>query len=396
MPVKRRPVQVDPPGWNVSIRYTCPCGANIRLPHTAAGRKAKCKACGSIFQVPCQPAGDDLPAPLVKSKPPANPPAPDAAPPAPGAWLDELANQEPRAAGESRPELLDISESEYQAPRGRSPSARAEFDDATAYAPDEGPWILAPERSFLGDLVESFLLFLDPGNFIAFVFLVLVKLIFNSLPLFGCYGLLVLIGANGYIYAFFMALVRETATGEDQFPTVWYSDYWDDLVVPLIQYLGTRLFVMWPCVALAIYAWWEAGDIDWDVFNLTTVWEGQGLARATAIAYLIGSLLWPAVVLTVAIGGTLIGLWPHIVARTAIAAPLGYLTICVAIMAADALTALPTDPRFIASLGLGKWLSGWSLRIIGTVLGMFSSLLAMRVIGLYYRHFKRRLPWVAE
>jgi hypothetical protein len=29
-------------------------------------------------------------------------------------------------------------------------------------------------------------------------------------------------------------------------------------------------------------------------------------------------------------------------------------------------------------------------------LGVYSSLVAMRVIGLYYRHYKRRLPWVAE
>jgi hypothetical protein len=394
----------------VSIRYRCDCGANIRLPHTAAGRKAKCKACGSIFTVPREPMRDEPSVPAAKPRaavPRVTATSAAAAPAAPGAWLDEMPKPQPE------PEILDLAADDPPPTRSEHvPKPLAEHEEYVASALDAGPWILGPERSFWADLVESFMLFLNPTNLIAFVVLVMVNLLVDLIPTLGPlmltprYGIAVImikIAAYGYIYAFYLAVVRSTAGGEDEFPNLWIGDYWEDLAEPFFQFMGTKLFVMWPAIFLTLYAWrqggnswWQFSQIDWGVFDLSAMLHRTGMLQVAAAAAFFGNLFWPAVLLAVAIGGTFQGLWPHVIVRTVIAAPVGYVAICAAIMLANIVSALPNDPKVLAALGAGPGLTPLTLRIVGTALGIYSSLVAMRVIGLYYRHYKRQLPWVAE
>jgi hypothetical protein len=363
----------------MSIRYTCACGANIRLPHTAAGRKAKCKSCGSIFKVPRQPSPDPPLSP-VRAKPLVNARSLDRSQslPEPGSWLDDMAFSEARAAGE--PVILDLAEPEAEEPRRTGPTPRA-ANETLGFEPDPAYDWTSPDRSFWTDLPAAFFFFLNPGNLIAFVALAVIKFFLEVVASFSIYGMIVTLGLNAYVCAFFMAIILETASGGEELPSVVVRSIWDDLIVPGLQFLATCLFVLLPAIALAIGGWWQTGGAPW---------------KWVLIASGIGLFLWPAVVLSVTIGRTFSGLWPHVVFRTVIAAPHAYLAVWAALLLAGALSLLPDILAGTSALGLTPALPGLVLRAAGVFMGLYAGIVAMRAIGLFYLHYKRRLPWVAE
>ena len=372
----------------MSIRYQCTCGAEIRLPSASAGRKAKCKACGTIFKVPQLTGTAAAPRPAA----PVRPGVRDAG--KPGSWLDDLAHSETQA--ECRPVVLDLSDLPPEPPAGPSRLAANEGPGPAYVSPeDERDWITGPKRSFWVDLLGSFVFFLDGGNLATFVALCLINAV-STIPFVGCFMFLLTFFIGAYIQVFLLSTVRETASGEDQLPGVWISSFWEDLILPALQLAGTWIFVMLPAVALAIWSWVDNRKIELEVFNMATAWQGHGIAQAAAIMTLVGQSLWPAVVLAVAIGGTFAGLWPHVVVRTALCAPLPYLAICAAIVVASVLAALPHTAQFAGVIKGNSWTSAMGLEIIANSMWLYASIVEMRAIGLYYRHYKHRLPWVAE
>jgi len=296
--------------------------------------------------------------------------------------------------GEAVQPVLDLAEPYESDAAQRLPTPRAAKEGEA----DDGDWIV-PRRSFWPDLVASFIFFMNPGNLIAFISLatasVLVAFV-QIIPFLGCFTVVLVWGVNAYICAFLLATVRETAAGEDDLPAVWISSVWDDLVLPGLQFAGTWLFVLLPAIALACYVWWEAGDPDLEIFSVRTAWQGKGLARAVPVLMLAGLFFWPTVVLAVAIGGTFAGLWPHVVIRTALCAPLAYLAICAALITSYVLSTLPTNPSVVAAAGPTTLSSLAGFWVASEVAGLYSSIVSMRVIGLFYRHYKHRFPWVAE
>ena len=108
----------------MAIRYSCPCGAAIRLPESTAGRRARCKQCGDVFTVPQTETLRTTPQPVVDGNP----------------WND-------------RPDLTDDV-----------------------------------ERSFWSDLALSFVLFLDPHNLatcIGLMVMLVVAMAASILPFAG-------------------------------------------------------------------------------------------------------------------------------------------------------------------------------------------------------------------
>jgi hypothetical protein len=356
----------------MSIRHTCECGADIRLPHTAARRKARCKSCGVIFTVPPRTtaaSGADRPGRKLPVEARAGEPTFDRP------W--------------STPESLDLSGFDSTGPEA------AEFTapDSTRDDLDETGLV---ERSFWFDLAGSFLFFIEPGNLVTWLALAVATVIVDFLPLWGWLGLIIRLGVDAYILAFPLATVREIASGEDELPSVWIHNLYDDLFEPALEFVGTGVFVMLLALALACWAWWQAGEIDFGIFAASGVLNGTGLSRAVPLLVLVGLFFWPAVMLAVAIGHTFSGLWPHVIVRTPMGAPLAYMAICAALVVAATVSTLPAHPRFVAAVTGSSPVGGLVLRLVGTIVGLYSSIVAMWVIGLFYRHYKDRLPWTAE
>jgi len=368
-------------GCGMSIRHTCGCGARIRLPESAAGRKARCKSCGAVFRVP-QPAADGPPVQpdVANGSSPASGHA-GAHPHEPGDWLQEFADTEAKAEGQPV-RALDLSaplaiESDDDLPRsGRPVIERSDRDP-----------IIEPQRSFWADLAASFLFFLDGGNMVMFLVVILIGVwdaLVSFAPLFiSLIGHVVL---NGYLCAFYMGTVLESASGEDELPGVSISNVFDDLFMPLVRFLGTWLIVLLPAF-IAMMA--TLKGCDGPVDELEANW---GLVTGLAVA---GLAVWPVVVLGVAISGTLKGMLPHTAIRTILAAPLPYLAILATLVVAALIRVFAAEvPGWLGLPPTSGVVIGTA--VLAVVAGVYSMIVAMRVIGLYYRHYKHRFPWTAE
>ena len=90
----------DPDSDRITVR--CPCGAKLKLPVGAAGRKARCPKCEEVFTVPGLPAAEENVEPAAE---PAHEPTEGLS------AFQELAEQESTAAATSTPDLARMQTS---------------------------------------------------------------------------------------------------------------------------------------------------------------------------------------------------------------------------------------------------------------------------------------------
>lgn len=358
---------------SMAIHYTCRCGANIRLPGNVVGRKARCNSCGHIFTVPAPEAVEDKSSSIpLEPELPVRPRAKTVEPAQPAnAWpvSTELADRD------------DILAPPVDAPRYLPPPVTA---GALAEDDDE----LGPGKSYWADLAGTFLFILEGANSVTFLFITLVQMLaMGSGFLMGrvhVFLFLALALLWGYLCTFYMAVIRETAGGEDELPNCSPESRFE-LAGNIFQFAGTWLLVFVPAVAFAAITYFNFGQVDWTVVK---------------IIGLVGIFFWPALILGVATCGGFHGLWPHLVVRTVTAAPLAYLGLWGVLFVAGWLQALPYSDSFQSLLAkLSKNAGGGPIMgsiIINAILTTYASIVAMRAIGLYYRHYKRRFPWTAE
>ena len=333
------------------IEATCQCGARFRLPDSAAGKRARCKRCGASVTIPSH---------------------------------DLYAISEPeRSAGDSETRLAppplpvasphhpdDTATTHLRSGESGSGSREAAFDE------------LSRGRTFRQDLLDSFVFLLEPANAVTIGALALMLVVAQGIgAMVPIGGLLVKMAAGAYAGAFCFAVLLETASGEDDLPTVMIKDLRDDLVGPALEFAGSWLVVAWPALVL------------------------QGLIAADVVAvpdlvvtglFVAGAFFWPAVVLMVAIGNGLSGLWPHSVIRTVMAAPASYLAIWCVLLVAALLLWVPNSDAFASFVINASPARVMILEAVNIVLSLIVAVIAMRVIGLFYRHHKHRFPWVAE
>ncbi|GMU21288.1 MAG: hypothetical protein AMXMBFR13_13810 [Phycisphaerae bacterium] len=374
----------------MSIQYTCACGALIRLPAAATGRKAKCKSCGTIFRVPeataLAPPSGQVPAAAAPAKAGR---APQAHGERADDWLLDFADSETRATGEPV-RVVDLTPPPLVQEDDR-PGQR--FLDAQGARPAEDrDWIIAPQRSFWADLAASFFFFLNGSSLVTFIVISFVAM-WDALVSYAP-GFLSLMGhalINGYLCAFYMNVIRETASGEDELPGVSVTSVLDDILFPLAQFIGTWAVALAPAVITLVLFVNSSDELTALHAMDPSLWPGVVYALGV-----VGLALWPVIVLGVAIGGGFNGLWPHVIIRTALGAPLAYLAILAALIVATAFMMLPWFDFFglrAANLPIGAIVG---LALVSIILGEYSAIVSMRVIGLFYRHFKHRFPWVAE
>ncbi len=373
------------------VEARCTCGQKYRLPESAIGRQARCRKCGAVFNVPGDPELPPLPLEPEPRRKGATAKAGASAKEEPYAWLDEFARVESGAPREASPtppvatggdrygSPVAAGGDRYGSPVATGgdrygPGPAALFDDE---ADDAIVSSLARGR-FTRDLLGSFALLLEPGNVITLLIIAFLYLWMDLLAYSRTLGLIGMGLVGGYLCAYYLSVIAETAGGEDDLPSVKVTNAVDDILLPLFQVMVTLLLVMAPALLVDI----GSRIFDWEVSSTTY--------HALMI---MGAFFWPAMVLIVAIGGSLRGLWPHTIIRTALAAPLAYLLLWIFLL-------LPWLLEWVTYSDLippaTNARAAFGLSIAGALWSAVTLTLAMRAIGLYYRHFKHRFPWAAE
>jgi len=384
------------------------------MPRNVAGKKARCNSCGYIFTVPAAerkpetgtipvepgPAGGPKPASVQEDHG------------EPGDWLGEFAQQEStaEAAGhpaerpakgsgsepaegqsthsvEDRPptRLLDFADKDdiIEPPTPRP--GRPQFASGSSLSDEARSAVVEPTRSYWTELAGSFFFFLDGGSLVTFTVIVLANLWTVPLSAAGPIGYAGLAIVSGYLCTFYMSVIKETAGGEDELPNIWIDDIWSDLVFSIFRFAATWGWVLLPATCFALIEFANSNRVDWNIVLLLAV---------------IGLLFWPVVLLGVALGGSFHGLWPHTIVLTALVAPLPYLAMCGVLLLAAAITSLPYTDFYAKAIDQVATRTNqsffWMAVVVNSALSAYAMIGAMRALGLYCRHYKRRFPWVAE
>ena len=237
------------------------------------------------------------------------------------------------------------------------------------------------QRSFGADVAAAFVFIRDKDNLIAWLAIGACYAVGSLATQFGaylgCLGFVISVIVYGFLFSFCFAVILESASGSDKLPAIIFDDLAEDVVKPLLRFVGTWLYVLAPAVGLAI----------------TKQSLGSPIRPEIIIAVVLaGVFFWPATVLSVAIGQGFSGLAPQLVIKTALAAPGSYVIVWLSLVAAWALTSLPYM-SFITDAWPGIRPVLW---IAVPFVSLYTMIVSMHVIGLYYRHHKDRFPWKAE
>lgn len=419
----------------MAIHYTCRCGANIRMPRNVAGRKARCNSCGYIFTVPSaelNPPVDKLAAIPLEGGERSEPMAAETAPARPGGeigdWLGEFAAQESSAESVTPPatrDILSTGADSQNCSAGEDPTAglldfadkedilapppptprRRITETPTSIADEERSGVIGPTRSYWADLAASFVFFLDGPSLVTFIIIVLANLWTVPLSFAGPIGLAGLCFVSGYLCTFYMSVIKETAAGEDELPNIWIDDIYSDLIFSIFRFAGTWGWVLLPAMSYALFDLVNfgpglRGTVVTVLFSKATLLDCLTHREVFMILATVGLFFWPVAILGVSLGGSFHGLWPHTIILTALVAPLAYLAMCCVLLVAYLITLAPYSDLFakgIAALGNTTNRSlFWTVVVINSGISAYAMIVAMRAIGLYYRHYKRKFPWVAE
>jgi hypothetical protein len=258
---------------------------------------------------------------------------------------------------------------------------------------DQTPQLIEPEAEKTGPLpgfyhavlVESWRLFIDRENVTTLAFVAAaVCFKFFLARAICCCNYVTYFLVWGWLCGFYRNIVHETAFGNDKLPEIYlgttFTFFWQ-VFRPFVIFFFTLLVVQLPfIITLALLK--DKG------FTYTNIWRPEiGLHSILQILFLLGLFLFPMAVLNVAVGEDVTLLRPDYLIKPLRRAFMPYL-VPVALLIAFGLLETQTGqyqsdlpPLIIAA------------RLAANLLLQIIAILAMRAIGLFYRHYSCHLPW---
>jgi len=236
--------------------------------------------------------------------------------------------------------------------------------------------------------IDSWKLFFDPQNVTSLAFVVAVVCFKFFLAKACCMNYISFILVWGWLLAFYLNIIYETAFEIDQLPQIQLSasDFLGItalvlyIIKPFLIFFYTMFVVQLPfIIALALL---EDKGLTYE-----NMWRARtGLHLLLQALSVFGLFLFPMAILTTAVGKDLTLLRPDYIVVPIFKAFIPYLTVVALLVAASLLqtrTRQFEDPAFaITAANLALNLAVQLIAII-----------AMRSIGLFYRHYSCRFRW---
>lgn len=331
----------------MAIECECFCGARYRVPDEQAGARVECPKCGHLIRIPAGQLDDLEPFDLA---------------------------DEPTAASvdagitSGRQEQQARLANMRKAPKGMASAPKV---------------IIETGSGFWGDVWAAFNLFARLQGFFAFLFVCSInvgQIFFSVIPLGWLIGIL----TYGYLCAYYMNSVALAAAGEEGLPEIGVmGSLVDDLIVPMLQWLGCQFFVLAPATVVGI------------ILSNNAVSE-RVIILVCGLLGALGMFFWPIFILTVSLGGFSMLFRFDKCVKSVVGSPGPYLLICLLLLlAVGPVTAGRIYIYFdgVAPLTELTGLGPFSMMVVFRVLESYGILVCTRLIGLYYHHFKEDFPW---
>lgn len=338
--------------------WTCVCGHSYKIPPGAVGRRARCRRCGHVARIPAA----DSPSPKARSA---------------------------KNAGDAGIPLADERDPLPQVPTFVPP------DVVIEESPEE-PFVVPYPRSFLADVAHSLLFFIEPENLpsLAIVWLFTAFAILSSgvssLMLGPGFGFMLapafvitVVVIVGWVGSYCMRLIEETVADEDDLPGTTSGGFFESVLRPLGLFAAAWVCLLLPVIAMAVV------ELTWGL-PIPTLWYQMAAVAAV--------FMWPMAVLCVSIGGITVFARADLMIASVLRTFVPYLLVWLLLAITGLLTwyvcrLLATPPPGRPSPLANHPLPATVL--IGWVFA-YATIIAMRIIGLYYRHYKQRFAWSWE
>jgi hypothetical protein len=422
----------------MALRIRCKCGKALKISSKLAGKKLLCPHCKNPFRITAEKfkaaeAAAKRRAAAKRGAP--HRPRPPAAPPEPV----RLDIQPTSLDAYVQPANLDAA---WQ-PAGRDPATDFQFahsgvlDDQTTdllhpegsigppvavpvgppepaavgYAGEAskresyrqnvgGDAIQAPQRGFWADAFGAFVFpVMNKENAVTFGIIALVVSLPTLLtaliaPLgFIGFPLAVLAFLIGFlvffwVLALYLSVVLDTAAGSDDLPTFRMDNgIIEDVLVPAFKFVGALLIVFLPGILLSMFL----------AFGAVPGWLGF----LVPVWLVVGAFFIPMSLILFSFSAQSMLLRPDLVFLTIIRTILPYLSVWLMLLLVLTARMAATSSALLAKVGLGQIIP--DLTELGVVGGLvlqaietYLMIVSMRIVGLYYLHFKKRFAIVME
>jgi len=234
--------------------------------------------------------------------------------------------------------------------------------------------------------VENLKVFVDPENATSLVFVAAAVCFkfFLAHCTICCCGPITFIIVWGWLFGFYLNLIYETAFGIDKLPEIhlgtvmsflWY------VIKPFLIFSLTMAAVQLPfIIALKLTA--STG------LTPKNIWQVEiGLHSILQILFVLGLFFFPIAILTVAVGKDITLLRPDHLFKPIRAAFKPY-SMAVVLLVAFGVLEMQTS-QYEAGLPLATAAHRLTINLVVQVI----AIIAMRSIGLFYRHYSCHVPW---
>lgn len=257
-----------------------------------------------------------------------------------------------------------------------------------------------PKRGYWADALRSFFYPVhDVGSAVSFCIVLgvlLLQIPMKPLISFGTLGLASLAAVfgicviKGWAAALYLNVVTETAGGKDDLPGIRMEDgVLDDAIIPGLKYVGAYACALGPA---AIYLIGCATD-------LVPLYMQSGVALLLWIAG--GIFFWPMFVLLFAFSALLMLIRVDLIITTVFRTLLPYLSLWLLLLLVGVVNVFTIASPLVAQSGVNVPIPQFDLKnSLGqaayVVVETYLTVVAMRQIGLYYLHFKKRFTLIFE
>lgn len=352
----------------------CTCGARYKVSEESAGRKVRCRKCGKTFRIPDGQA--------------------DSASPADEFDLAAMANAEAKAPTHQSPAAPAETASGSMFDRSDVSTAHDPGTPRSSHLPRTRPRV-----GFWADVGWTLIFFTTPSNMIMFGIIWILHFVALMAGFAPFFGWLASLFVTMFIISWYMSIIAETASGEDELPKFSVSGgYWDDVCIPAAQYAGSWLMLLAP--AIIYYVMLSLGGFGSTLLLLNALYNPYGFVVSgdgdpLLVALVVLALfLWPMALMCASMGGLTTLVRIDLIAVTIAKTFLPYALISLLVTASVVLPELITVTFATAKTGTGSGLgTDVVILAISFALKIYFSIVMTRLIGLYYRHFKLRFAW---
>ena len=232
-------------------------------------------------------------------------------------------------------------------------------------------------------LVDTWKLFINPQNVIPLAF-VIAGVCFKFFSAGSCCcAYIIHFTVWGWLFGFYLNIIYETAFGIDKLPEIYLGTFVTFalyIIKPFLIFFFTMALVQLPfIITLTLLA--DKG------VTYENMWEAHnGLHLLLQVLFISGLFLFPMAILTIAVGRDLTMLRPDYILTPVLKAFVPYL-LPVALLVAAAALEMKTVQYDHSPFGVtaGRLALNLAVQII--------AIIAMRSIGLFYRHYSCHLRW---